>query len=158
MYKRQASKKPSHTAGSLTDASTDAASTVTTSAAPTSSVTSASGPPSVPTSSGSVTAGVEAGGPAELVADYYSLLPEDTSTAWELLTPQLQDEIGEGTFEGFWATIDDVTVQDSEEVGDGLVRVTITYTTDGRSEQETRQLAVQEVGDGYLISDDQGAV
>jgi len=101
---------------------------------------------------------VEAGGPAELVADYYGLLPEDTSTAWGLLTPQLQDEIGEGTFEGFWATIDDVTVQDSEEVGEGLVRVTITYTTDGRSEQETRQLAVQEVGDGYLISDDQGAV
>ena len=143
---KKASKKPSHTApaGPLTDASTDAASTVTTS--------------SSPTSSGSATAGVEAGGPAELVADYYSLLPEDTSTAWELLTPQLQDEIGEGTFEGFWATIDDVTVQDSEEVGEGLVRVTITYTTDGRSEQETRQLAVQEVGDGYLISDDQGAV
>ena len=49
-------------------------------------------------------------------------------------------------------------VDDTEEVGDGLVEVTLTYTTDGRSEQETRQLAVEQVDDGYLISDDLGAV
>jgi hypothetical protein len=92
------------------------------------------------------------------VADYYGLLPEDTRTAWDLLAPELQDQIGEGTFEGFWATIDDVRVDDTEEVGDGLVEVTLTYVTDGRSEQETRQLAVARVGDGFLISDDMGAV
>jgi hypothetical protein len=92
------------------------------------------------------------------VADYYSLLPEDTGAAWELLTPELQDQIGEGTFEGFWATIGDVRVDDTEELDDGVVQVTLTYTTNGHSEQETRQLAVEQVDDGYLISDDLGAV
>jgi hypothetical protein len=92
------------------------------------------------------------------VADYYGLLPDDTASAWELLTPALQRAIGRGTFEGFWATIDDLRVGDTEEVGNGLVRVTLTYVTDGRSETETRQLGVERSGDGYLISDDQGAV
>jgi hypothetical protein len=92
------------------------------------------------------------------VARYYTLLPEDTTDAWELLTPELQAKIGAGTYQGFWATIDAVRVDGTEEVGTGLVRVTLTYTTDGRSETETRQLAVQREGEGYLISDDQGAV
>jgi serine/threonine-protein kinase len=89
---------------------------------------------------------------------YYGLLPEDTSDAWALLTPQLQDQIGASTYQGFWATIDDVRVDDTRQVGTGLVEVTLTYITNGRSETETRQLAVQREGDGYLISDDQGAV
>ncbi len=110
------------------------------------------------TSSAAEPVGADAASPADLVASYYGLLPEDTSTAWDLLTPQLQDRIGEGTFEGFWATIDDVRVNGTEEVGDDVVEVTLTYTTDGRSEQETRQLAVERFGDGYLISEDLGAV
>jgi eukaryotic-like serine/threonine-protein kinase len=92
------------------------------------------------------------------VADYYALLPEDTSTAWNLLTPQLKEEIGQDNFQGFWATIDDVRVDDTTSVDDDVVEVTLTYTTDGRSEQETRQLAVEHTDDGYLISDDMGAV
>jgi eukaryotic-like serine/threonine-protein kinase len=136
------------------------ASSPASSASSASSSSSASNP--APSSSASSSApapgGAEADSPADLVADYYGLLPEDTGTAWDLLTPELQDQIGEGTFEGFWATIDDVRVDDTEEVGDGLVEVTLTYVTDGRSEQETRQLAVARVGDAFLISDDMGAV
>ena len=92
------------------------------------------------------------------MADYYGLLPGDTATAWQLLTPALQREIGRDTFEGFWATIDDVRVEGTEDAGDGLVRVTLTYVTDGGSETETRQLGVERAGDRYLISEDQGAV
>jgi hypothetical protein len=36
--------------------------------------------------------------------------------------------------------------------------VTLTYVTDGRTEQETRQLEVERAGDGWLISADDGAV
>ena len=115
-------------------------------------------PASTPSSSPGPSGAAGAGTPAELVTDYYALLPEDTSDAWAMLTPQLQDRIGRGTFDGFWATIDDVRVSGTEEPDDGIVRVTLTYDTDGRSETETRQLAVQRVGDRYLISDDQGAV
>ncbi len=126
---------------------------------PASATDPASSPPtSTPATSAPATGDPDAASPGDLVADYYGLLPEDTGAAWELLAPELQDQIGEGTFEGFWATIDDVRVNGTEEVGDGLVRVTLTYTTDGRSEQETRQLAVERADDGYLISDDLGAV
>jgi hypothetical protein len=102
--------------------------------------------------------GAEAGSPTELVSHYYELLPEDTDAAWTLLTPALQDRIGRGTFEGFWATIDDVRVDDTEEAGDDLVQVTLTYTTSGRQEQETRELVIEPAGDDYLISEDRGAV
>ena len=138
---------------STSPSASDPASTPATSSPATSSPATSS-----PATSSPTTGGADAASPGDLVADYYGLLPEDTGAAWELLTPALQDQIGQGTFDGFWATIDDVRVNGTEAVGDGLVEVTLTYTTDGRSEQETRQLAVERVGDGYLISDDLGAV
>jgi serine/threonine protein kinase len=115
-------------------------------------------PSAASSSSTLVPVGVDAGSPSELVAYYYELLPEDTGAAWQLLTPELRDDIEEGTFEGFWATVDDVDVDDVDYVGEGVVQVTLTYTTDGRSEQETRRLGVERVGDDYLISEDQGVV
>ncbi len=99
-----------------------------------------------------------AGDAAEFVIDYYSFLPEDTDTSWNMLSPELQAQIGRGTFVGFWATIDDVIVDGTEPVDGGIVEVTLTYTTDGRSEQETRQLQVEQTDNGYLITDDLGAV
>jgi serine/threonine protein kinase len=101
---------------------------------------------------------VATSGATEFVADYYSVLPEDTETGWQMLSPELQNEIGRGTYDGFWATIDDVQVDDVASDGDGAVLATITYVTDGRSEQETRRLLVGEGGGGLLITDDQGAV
>jgi len=95
---------------------------------------------------------------AGFVGDYYTFLPEDPDASWAMLSPELQERMGRGTFDGFWATIDDVQVDGAESVDDGLVEVTLTYTTDGQSEQETRQLQVEQTDDGYLISDDLGAV
>jgi hypothetical protein len=149
------SPKPSGHASASTSASASASSSPT-GEDPSTSATSS---PSESTSPSTETpSGGHAGSPADLVADYYGLLPEDTDAAWALLTPALQRRIGEGTFIGFWATIDDVRVDDTEEVGDDVVRVTLTYTTSGRHEQETRELVVEPAGDGYLISEDRGAV
>jgi hypothetical protein len=120
---------------------------------PATGATTATVSPTPPTAGG-----VDAGSPAALVTDYYSLLPEDTDSAWNLLTPQLQEQIGEGTYQGFWATIDEVRVESAESVDDDVVQVTLVYTTGGRSEQETRQLAVEQTDGGFLISDDLGAV
>jgi len=75
-----------------------------------------------------------------------------------MLSPELQHQIGRGTFYGFWATIDDVRVDDTESAGDGVVQVTLTYVTDGRSEQETRQLEVESTDGALLISADDGPV
>jgi hypothetical protein len=92
------------------------------------------------------------------VANYYSHLPDDTDAAWAMLTPEAQERIGRGAFDGFWATIDAVSVDGAQAVGDDVVEVSLTYTTDGKTEQETRQLQVEQDGDGYLISADLGAV
>jgi hypothetical protein len=151
-------RTPTKPASSSAPATPSGGASSSASSASSSSNASNPAPSSSASSSAPAPGGAEADSPADLVADYYGLLPEDTRTAWDLLAPELQDQIGEGTFEGFWATIDDVRVDDTEEVGDGLVEVTLTYVTDGRSEQETRQLAVARVGDGFLISDDMGAV
>jgi hypothetical protein len=96
--------------------------------------------------------------PAAFVAEYYSYLPDDTETSWQMLSPELQNEVGRGSYEGFWASVADVTVDDVTSDGDGAVLVTITYTTANGSEQETRRLIVGEAGGGLLITDDQGAV
>ena len=77
-----------------------------------------------------VTSGADSA--AEFVSDYYTFLPEDTDASWSMLSPELQDQLGRGTFDGFWATIDDVRVDGSESVDDGLVEVTLTYVTDGQ--------------------------
>jgi hypothetical protein len=100
----------------------------------------------------------DAADPAAFVAEYYSFLPEDTETSWQMLSPDLQNEVGRGSYEGFWASVADVTVDDVVSDGDGAVLVTITYTTSRGSEQETRRLIVGEAGGGLLITDDQGAV
>ena len=92
-------------------------------------------------------------GAAGLVTDYYARLPEDTDGGWAMLAPALQEQIGRGTYDGFWATIDDVSVDLVSTDGD-VVAVTLTYTTDGRTEQETRDLTV----DGGLITADSGPV
>ncbi|QIG44740.1 serine/threonine protein kinase [Nocardioides anomalus] len=94
-----------------------------------------------------------AGDAASLVSDYYATLPDDTDAGWAMLSAGMQARIGRGTYDGFWATIDDVAVDEVSADGD-VVRVTLTYTTDGRTEQETRELTVT---DG-LISADSGAV
>ena len=96
-----------------------------------------------------------AGSPETFVSDYYAVLPEDTETGWSLLTAGFQREVGSfEDYDAFWSTIDSVTVEDTQPAGTGAVDVTLTYTTDGSSEQEVRRIEVVEGGDGYLISGD----
>ena len=98
------------------------------------------------------------GSAAGFVVDYYSHLPDDTDTSWDMLSAQAQQRIGKSTFDGFWATIDAVRVEDAELVSDEVVQVRLTYSSGGRTEQESRQLQVEQTDDGFLISADLGAV
>ncbi len=95
------------------------------------------------------------GSPEQFVSDYYALLPSDTEAAWELLSSDMQAEVGSyGDYEGFWSTIDSVIVDDTTAVDADTVEVTLTYTTDGTSEQEVRQIDVSPQGNGFVIVGD----
>jgi serine/threonine protein kinase len=102
--------------------------------------------------------GATGGGPVstqQFVADYYALLPGDTDAAWPLLSSEMQAEVGSyDDYVGFWSTIDSVSVDDTTALGETSVEVTLTYTTDGVSEQEVRQIDLTEQGDSFVIVGD----
>ena len=92
----------------------------------------------------------------QFVTDYYGLLPEDTDSAWPLLSPEMQATIGDvGDYEAFWDTVASVQVDDTTSSEANAVDVTLTYVTDGGSEQETRRIEVAEQGDGFVIVGDE---
>ncbi len=127
---------------------------------PTSSTPPPTGSRSAPTATTSATgpATVSAGSRGRTVADYYALLPEDTFSAWKMLSKPVQAEIGNyADYVAFWNTIEDVTVDAFSTTGD-VVTVHLTYTSNRGQENETRQLQVERVDSNWLISDDLGPV
>ncbi|GAA2131667.1 serine/threonine-protein kinase [Nocardioides bigeumensis] len=95
------------------------------------------------------------GGPVRTVDGYYDLVPDDLDTAWAMLTPELQAEIGRGTYDGFWSTIADVDATDVRSTGPGAVTARITYTrNDGTTTAEDRAFTLVRAGEGYLIASD----
>jgi serine/threonine protein kinase len=95
------------------------------------------------------------GAATTFVEDYYSNLPGDTRTAWDLLSPSMQDEVGGyGTYSGFWRTISKVRTGRTNLVEEGVVDVEVIYTSDGGTERETRRLRIEKNGDSFLITGD----
>ena len=98
----------------------------------------------------------DAGSPGDFVAGYHGLLPGDTATAWMRFTEGYQSDLGGfEQYDGFWRTIDAVSVEGVEEVDDTTVDVTLAYTTDGSTQTETRRVYLEAAGDGFLIADDE---
>ena len=90
------------------------------------------------------------------VETYYGVLPEDPDTGWSMLAPGVTSR---SSFDGFWASIDDVQVNATRAAGPDRVEVDLTYFYSGTSENETRLLEVSKTGGGgYLITQDLGAV
>ena len=95
------------------------------------------------------------GAATTFVEDYYSNLPGDTRTAWGLLSPSMQDEVGGyGNYSGFWRTISEVRTGRTTVVEEGVVDVEVIYTSDGGTERETRRLRLDKNGDSFLITGD----
>ncbi|MDN7120209.1 serine/threonine protein kinase [Nocardioides sp. ChNu-153] len=95
-------------------------------------------------------------GRAAFVESYYGALPGDTAMAWAMLGSDFQAEVGSlDDYEGFWATIDAVSVDDVQPAGEDAVDVSLTYTTDGSSQSEVRRLYLEPTDGGYLIVDDE---
>ena len=95
----------------------------------------------------------------KFVRDYFKEVTKDRDATWALLTPEYQQSMGRGTYDGFWSTIDSVKVSDLQaNAADGIVTARLTYDRkDGSSSTERHQLAVVEGSDGLLIADDKPA-
>ena len=90
------------------------------------------------------------------MTEYYGLLPDDTKSAWALLSDEMQDEVGNyGSYQGFWRTIEAVSVDDTTAESADTVAVDLTYTTADGTESETRLITVQDAGEGQQIVGDQ---
>jgi serine/threonine protein kinase len=93
-----------------------------------------------------------AAAPAAFVEDYYAVLPDDTRSGYERLSPSYQEETSFGEYDGFWSTVDSVTVEDSASTGPRAVDVTLVY--DG-AEREVRRIYLERGEGGWLIADDE---
>ena len=106
--------------------------------------------PSETTSSETAPAG--GGSRTAFVEDYYADLPDDTESGYARLAPSYQDETSYESYDGFWSTVDEVAVQDTEPAGAGAVDVTLLY--DGEDE-EVRRIYLERGDGGWLIADDE---
>ncbi len=101
-------------------------------------------------STGSAPAG--AAGRTEFVEDYYAVLPEDTRAGYELLSPSYQERTSYADYDGFWSTVDDVTVQETAPAGPRAVDVTLLYNG---SDDEVRRIYLEQGESSWLITDDE---
>jgi len=120
------------------------------------SSSSSSSSPS-PSTEASTTAQPTSGSAGQFAAGYYGLLPDDTSAAWQDLSPSFRSSVGgRGSYDGFWSTISGVTVNSVKDAGSNAVDVSLTYAKDdGSSESEVRRLYLEPSHGSYLIVDDE---
>ncbi|HEU0287778.1 MAG TPA: serine/threonine-protein kinase [Nocardioidaceae bacterium] len=100
----------------------------------------------------------QAGGdPAGFVEHYYSLMPNDTNTGWQMLGGDLKSQ-GKRSYEDFWSTIESVEVSNVTETSPTQVVYDITYNeVDGGSSSEHKVITLESHGDSYLIARDDPA-
>ena len=107
----------------------------------------------------------ENGGPvsegemADFVSSYFALLPEDTDAGWAQLSSSYQQEVGRGSYDGFWGTLSDVQADNIDaDTGEMTATLDITYVDqDGGSQQERHVLDLVEQ-DGELLIDGDEAI
>jgi hypothetical protein len=90
------------------------------------------------------------------LSHYFSTAPGGTDAGWALLTPRYQQQIGRGSYNGFWSTIRSVDVGRVRAAGGNTVDASLTYTrTDGSTTTEQHRLTLVPSGGGYLIDGDE---
>ncbi|HVL83469.1 MAG TPA: serine/threonine-protein kinase [Pseudonocardia sp.] len=87
--------------------------------------------------------------PVAFVQNFYSLLPENTGAAWPMLSPAAQSASGgRSGFEGFYARMDAVRVEDARLTGESTVDATVVFVENGRASPEPYRFVVSTDGDG----------
>ena len=67
--------------------------------------------------------------PAAAVQRYYGLLPNDTDTAWNLLTPHFQESTagGRDSYDAYWGSVQSVSTSNVQATGKEDAEATISY-------------------------------
>lgn len=107
-----------------------------------------------PKSGGNGNAGTASGTPVAAVQHYYSLLPDDTASAWQLLTSSFQNGRAGGrqSYDNYWGQIRTVTASNVVATGSSSVQATITYTyKTGRVVSERTNFNLVEQGHTWKI-------
>ena len=132
----------------------------TTPAAPSPSQTTGSASPrQTPSPSASpTTSEIPAADLTKAITDYYTLLPENTDAAWNLLTPTYQGKAGgRKSYDGFWNSIDSVKASSVRATGPNTVEAAITYQEKGDAKSSERR-SFTLVKSGDVLKIDQSAV
>ena len=148
---RAASKASSSAAAKSSPRATSTAPSRTSSAAS----TSPSSSPSLSSSStGNAGGGTKSARLVRAIEDYYALLPGDTASAWNLLTPSYQQNPGggRGNYDSYWNSMQSVTATGVSATGSSTVVATITYVyKSGKRYVERTSFGLVEDGDTYKI-------
>jgi eukaryotic-like serine/threonine-protein kinase len=93
------------------------------------------------------------GDPVAFVQGYYGLLPGNTDEAWERLSPEARAESGgRAGFDGFYATIESVSLQNARRTGENTVEGTVVFTrVDGTTTNEPYRFVLGTDEDGRTI-------
>ena len=81
--------------------------------------------------------------------NYYALLPGNTDTAWNLLTPRFQQDTAHGrdTYDSYWGSVASVSVSNAVSTGKKDAEATINYVyKDGRHVSERTAFHFKEDG------------
>jgi serine/threonine protein kinase len=97
-----------------------------------------------------------AAAPSDAVAflqNYYSLLPDNTNEAWQLLGPEARDRSnGRTGYDGFWSGIADVSLQNVRQSGGSTVDATVVFTRkDGTTTSEPYRFVIGTEPDGRTV-------
>ncbi|MDT4996247.1 MAG: eukaryotic-like serine/threonine-protein kinase [Pseudonocardiales bacterium] len=83
----------------------------------------------------------------QAVAAYYGLLPDNTATAWNLLTPAYQGQAGgRSSYDSFWSSFRSVEVSNERMQGDQVLADLRYTSTNGTVSTETRSFQLVREG------------
>ncbi|MDX6319855.1 MAG: eukaryotic-like serine/threonine-protein kinase [Nocardioidaceae bacterium] len=144
-------------AGSTSGSASGPASSSGTSTSSSSTTPSTSGAAttSPPASSSGPGGGTSASSPQGFTRLYYRTVPGNLDAGWNMLAPSMQATVGRGSYNGFWHTIQSVSLSSVDALDATTVRYRITYTFfNGTTSTENKQLTLARSGSSYLITSD----
>ena len=127
------------------------ATSTTTTTTPTTTTTTTTTTPPPPTTT---TAAQQPTSPADAIASYYALMPNNRDQAWPRLTPKFQEGKagGRSGYDSFWSQFSSVTATGVTQTGENTVEVNLSYVRkNGGTESERHRYTLVNQNGTWLI-------